>query len=141
MAAVIESKASARKGVRLDQVAICLSGACLIHCLALPVLLVLAPWVSVGIVGEKWFHLALVVFVVPVSLFAFRIGLRQHGQKNILLPGLTGLGLVAVAAVMELAHIGSHELAAGITSLGGILLIFAHWRNLRGRRCLSTRLS
>lgn len=141
MAAVIESKVSLRKGVRLDQAAICLSGACLIHCLAIPVLLVLAPWINVGFFGEKWFHLALVAFVVPISLFAFRIGLRQHGQKNILLPGLTGLGLVTLAGIMEFAHIGSHELAAGITSVGGILLIIAHWRNLRGRRCMSASYS
>ncbi|MGY6553673.1 MAG: MerC domain-containing protein [Wenzhouxiangella sp.] len=141
MAAVLETKVSARKADRLDQAAICLSGACLVHCLAVPVLLMLAPWISVGFFGEKWFHLALVAFVVPISLFAFRVGLRQHGQTGILLPGLSGLGLVTLAGVMEFAHIGSHELAAGITSVGGILLIIAHWRNLRGRRCLADRLS
>jgi len=135
MAAVIETKASPRQGDRLDQAAICLSGACLVHCLALPVLMVLAPWISLGIFGEKWFHLALVVIVVPISLFAFRMGYRQHGGRGMLLPGLSGLALVALAAVMEFAHIGSHELAAGVTSLGGILLIVGHWRNLRGRRC------
>lgn len=136
MAAVLESKAVAPPGDRLDQAAICLSGACLLHCLALPVLMVLAPWISFGIFGAKWFHLALVAFVVPISLVAFRTGLRQHGNRRILLPGLAGLALVAMAAIMEFAHIGSHELAAGITSIGGVLLIVAHWRNLRGRRCL-----
>lgn len=136
MAAVFESKVPVRKGDRLDQAAICLSGACLVHCLALPVLMVLAPWISLGIFGEKWLHLALVVFVVPISLVAFRTGLRQHGNRRILAPGLAGLALVAVAAVMEFAHIGSHELAAGLTSIGGVLLIVAHWRNLRRRRCL-----
>ena len=135
MAAVFESKAAAPDAGRLDQAAICLSGACLLHCLALPVLMVFAPWITLGIFGEKWFHLALVVFVVPISLLAFRTGLRQHGNRRILLPGLSGLALVAVAAIMEFAHIGSHELAAGITSIGGVLLIVAHWRNLRGRRC------
>lgn len=138
MAAVFESKMPARKGDRLDQAAICLSGACLAHCLALPLLMVLAPWVDLGILGEKWFHLALVVFVVPISLLAFRTGLRQHGDRGMLLPGLSGLALVSIAAVLEFAHIGSHELAAGLTSVGGILLIVAHWRNLRGRRCLRT---
>lgn len=135
MAAVFESKAAAPEGDRLDQAAICLSGACLLHCLAVPVLMVLAPWISLGFFGEKWFHLALVVFVVPISVLAFRLGLRQHGDRRMLLPGLSGLGLVAIAAVMEFAHIGSHELAAALTSLGGILLIVGHWRNLRGRRC------
>ena len=136
MAAVFESKAPAPEGDRLDQAAICLSAACLVHCLALPVLMVLAPWISLGVFGEKWFHLALVVVVAPISLFAFRMGLRQHGSRGMLLPGLSGLSLVVMAAVMEFAHIGSHELAAALTSVGGILLIIGHWRNLRGRRCL-----
>lgn len=135
MAAVLESKVPTAPSGRLDQAAICLSGACLVHCLALPVLMIVAPWISLGIFGEKWFHLALVVFVVPISLVAFRSGLRQHGKRRLLVPGLAGLILVALAAVMEFAHIGSHELAAGLTSLGGVLLIIAHWRNLRGRRC------
>lgn len=136
MAAVLESKVPTTPSGRLDQAAICLSGACLVHCLALPVLMIVAPWISLGIFGEKWFHLALVVFVVPISLVAFRSGLRQHGNRRLLAPGLSGLALVAVAAVMEFAHIGSHELAAGLTSVGGVLLIIAHWRNLRGRRCV-----
>lgn len=141
MAAVFESKTSVRKADRLDQAAICLSGACLVHCLALPVLMVLAPWVSLGVFGEKWFHLALVVLVVPISLFAFRTGLRQHGDRGMLLPGLSGLTLVSLAAMLEFAHIGSHELAAAVTSVGGVLLIIGHWRNLRGRRCLRTPLA
>lgn len=141
MAVVFETKVSARTGDRLDKTAICLSGACLMHCLALPVLMVLAPWINAGIFGETWFHLSLVALVVPISLFAFRTGLRQHGRKNMLLPGLAGLALVMLAGIMEFAHIGSHELAAGLTSVGGILLIIAHWRNLRGRRCLGASLS
>lgn len=136
MAAVFDTKPVARDGDRLDQAAMCLSGACLVHCLALPVVMVLAPWFSLGIFGEQWFHLALVVLVLPISLVAFRLGYRQHGGRGMLLPGLSGLALVALAAVMEFAHLGSHELAAGLTSLGGVLLIVGHWRNLRARRCL-----
>ncbi len=135
MAAVFEDKSPARRGKRLDQVAIGLSGACLVHCLALPIAMIFAPWISLGIFGEEWFHLALVVFVVPISLIAFRMGLRQHGRRAMLLPGLSGLALVAMAGVLEFFHIGSHQLAAGLTSVGGILLIIAHWRNLRARGC------
>ncbi len=138
MAAVFDSEIRTREGDRLDQAAICLSGACLLHCLAVPLLLVLAPWVSLGVFGDQRFHLAMVVVVVPISLFAFRIGYRQHRARGMLLPGLSGLTLVGLAAVMEFIHLGSHELTAGLTTLGGVLLIIGHWRNLRARRCLRT---
>lgn len=136
MAAVLERSNPPRKADdRLDHAAICLSAACLAHCLAVPLMVVAAPWLTLGVLGEQWFHLGLVVVVLPLSLLAFHLGYRQHGQRGMLLPGLAGLALISLTAVLEFAHLVSHELAAGMTSLGGVLLIIGHWRNLRQRRC------
>lgn len=135
MAAVLDREIRPRKADRLDRAAICLSAACLAHCLAVPLLLVIAPWLALGVLGEEWFHLVLVALVVPLSLLAFKLGHLQHGRRGMLGPGLAGLALVALAAILEFAHIFSHEVAAALTSVGGVLLIFGHWRNLRARRC------
>lgn len=133
MAAVLEPKSCRPGSRRLDQAAICLSAACLVHCLGVPLLLVLAPWMTLGVLGEEWFHLGLVAFVVPLSLLAFHLGFRQHGQRAMMLPGLAGVTLVALAAGLEVGHLVGHTVSAALTSVGGILLIVGHWLNLRGR--------
>lgn len=135
MEAVIEHAQSTNRNERLDQAAICLSTACLAHCLLVPALLVAAPWISMGVLGEKWFHLALVAAVAPLSLLAFRSGLASGDHRRILVPGIVGLVMIALAAVLEFFHLMNHEVAAGLTSIGGILLIVAHWRNLRRSGC------
>ncbi len=133
MAAVFEPVRRGAKKERFDQAAICLSAACLLHCLAVPLLLVLAPWLSMGVLGEEWFHLTLVVAIIPLSLLAFRAG--AGAGRKVLVPGLAGLGMITLAAVFEAFHLMDHAVAAGLTSVGGILLIVGHWRNLRARGC------
>jgi hypothetical protein len=135
MAAVLDPARQDAKKARFDQAAICLSAACLLHCLAVPALLVLAPWLSMGVLGEKWFHLTLVVAIIPLSLLAFRAVSATPDRRRVLAPGLTGLGMITLAAVLEAFHLMDHSVAAGLTSVGGVLLIVAHWRNLRSQRC------
>ncbi len=135
MAAVPESAKACRENPRLDQAAICLSAACLMHCLLVPVLLVLVPWISMGLLGEKWFHLVLALAIAPLSLLAFRAGFARRNRRSILVQGLVGLVVIVFAALMEVFHLASHEVAAVLTSVGGVFLILAHWRNLRSRAC------
>ena len=135
MAAVLKPLPKTVDPDRFDQAAICMSVACLFHCLAVPLLLIAAPWLSLGFLGEEWFHLSLIALVVPLSLIAFHLGFRLHGSRRMLAPGLVGLGLIVLAAVFEILHVVDHLIAAGLTSAGGVLLIIGHWRNLRARRC------
>ncbi|MCC5864840.1 MAG: MerC domain-containing protein [Wenzhouxiangella sp.] len=137
MAAVIEPKSRDRKGVILDRLAICVSGLCLVQCLLLPLLVVLTPLISLGIFGEEIFHMVLLGLIMPVSLAAFFLGYRVHRNRQMLVPGLTGLLIVILAAVFE--HDMTALGTALLTSLGGALLIFGHWLNLRRRReaCLA----
>lgn len=135
MAAVLDPVRRDAKKARFDQAAICLSAACLLHCLAVPALLVFAPWLSMGVLGEEWFHLTLVVAIVPLSLLAFRAGSGIQHRRRVLGPGLAGLGMITLAAVLEAFHLMDHSVAAGLTSVGGILLIVGHWRNLRAQGC------
>lgn len=135
MSAVLKQVPLESSGKGYDRTAICLSAACLAHCLAVPAMLVLAPWLSLGFLGEEWFHLTMVVLIIPLSLVAFRLGYRRHGQRGVLKPGQIGLALITLAAVFEVTHLVSHTLAAVLTSAGGIALIIGHWRNLRPRRC------
>ncbi len=133
MAVVFKPNQQAKSGAILDRLAICVSAACLVQCLLLPVLVVVTPLVSVGFLADELFHLFLLVVIVPVSLLAFALGYRMHRSGGMLVLGGIGLTLVVAAAVFEATVL--HGLAAAlVTSLGGLFLIAGHWLNLRQRR-------
>ena len=61
-----------------DKLSICLSLCCILHCIALPVIILMIPsFASLWINNEK-VHVILVLFAVPISLFAMAKSLRLH---------------------------------------------------------------
>ena len=107
--------------MKTDAVAVGLSGLCLAHCLALPLLAAMLP--VLGLLAEaEWVHQALVVLAVPIALFAF--AQAANGQIRALFGLVAGLGaslLVAGAFVEAL-----HDYETLLTVLGAILLAGAH---------------
>lgn len=110
-----------------DLSAVALSGLCLLHCLALPVLAALLP-VFGAWSDSEWLHAVFVLFAVPLSLTAL---LRAHARRR-LPPRLwlmAALGLAALAA----GALGWPRAAweTAITVGGSLLLVGAHAWNLR----------
>jgi hypothetical protein len=140
MAVVFKNQTSTPSGAVLDRAAICVSAMCVVQCLVLPILVVISPLVSLGLLGSELFHLAMLAVVVPLSLLAFGLGYRVHRNAGMLVPGLAGLAVIITAAILEGAVLGTLA-AALLTSVGGLLLISGHWLNLRKRRraCLQPR--
>ena len=140
MSAVLKSNTEVVTGSTLDRAGICVSIVCLVQCLMLPVLVVVSPLTSLGFFGEEVFHLLLLTLILPISLIAFTLGYRSHRNRSMLVPGLTGLAIVAAATLF--GHEWLSPLATALTiSLGGLLLITGHWLNLRLRRqyCVQPR--
>ncbi|MTI12948.1 MerC domain-containing protein, partial [Sansalvadorimonas verongulae] len=61
-----------------DRLAISLSFLCLMHCLALPLLLVTLPSLTVLNLENELFHVGMVAFVIPTSLYALTLGCKKH---------------------------------------------------------------
>jgi hypothetical protein len=115
---------------RLDGVAVVLSGTCMVHCFALPVLLTLFPILQGSLLEEKVFHLIMLVLILPTSLIALTIGCRKHKDRLTMVLG--GVGLLVLSATA----LWGHELFGMlgeriITSVGGLILAFAHIQNYR----------
>ena len=114
----------------LDRIGVFLSATCLLHCLALPVLLTIAPITQTGLLDEQTFHLVFLWFILPVSLIALGIGCRQHKDLLILLLGGTGLSLLLFAGLV--GHIVLTPTAErGVTIVAGLILAAAHLRNFK----------
>ena len=111
---------------RTDGAAICLSGLCIIHCLALPVLASLTP-VFGSIAENEMIHKALVIatpFLVAAALYR-----SCPGRDRIIFLAIAGTGialLFAAAFVHEL-----HDYETPLTVVGALILASAHlfrWR-------------
>lgn len=126
-------KPTKAEAIVLDKAAIGVSLLCVVHCLSIPFIIALGPALNLWFWGSEGFHLALLVVVIPLSLVAFGLGYRYHKNKKMLKPGLAGLAIVTLAAILEMIWIGPAT-AAIITSTGGVLLIAAHFMNLKAQK-------
>ena len=140
-----------------DKLSICLSVCCILHCIALPFLVLLIPSVASFWINDESVHIVLVILAVPISLFAMGISLRKHhNYKCIALAGI-GLALLVLAIFMhDIGFGGEHAnlehgnekhsdgehghvehgglgetLETIFTVLGGLILLSAHFLNIR----------
>ncbi len=115
-----------------DRLGILVSSLCLVHCVALPVLLACLPFIGLHFVPDESIHLALTYLAVPVGALALLPGLRRHGQSWVLLLGVAGVALMLGGHFFHEAP----ALEQAVTGGGGALLVLAHLYNLRySRRC------
>lgn len=99
-----------------------LSGLCLAHCLALPLLTTLAPMFG-SVLEAEWVHWAFVALALPVAAFAF---LRPTASMTVRALALLGLALLTAGA----AEFPSHELETPVSVAGALLLASAHILNV-----------
>jgi len=119
-----------------DYLGIGLSFACLIHCLALPLMIMFTPFVASWLLEDAFFHAFLLVFILPVAMIAFGVGWMRHHSLVVLVCGSIGLTLISIAAMQAawMDHsLFSASLEKTFTSIGGFMLITGHLLNLRLR--------
>ena len=113
-----------------DKLAISLSLMCTLHCLALPVLLVLLPSLTILQLDNEAFHIGMVALVIPCSVYALTLGCRQHQRYRLLFLGAIGLTLLVLALALGEQRIG--EIGEKILTLIGACFVAAgHWLNYR----------
>ena len=141
-----------------DKFSICLSMCCILHCLALPVLIVLLPSISSLWINDEIVHVYLVLLAIPISLFAMVKSLKVHNNYKCI--SLAVIGLLLLIAAIFMHDIGSffgeqghdeeqghgeehgHDEHHGIggmlekifTVLGALVLVSAHILNLRSSK-------
>jgi len=119
-----------------DKTAISLSILCALHCLALPVLVVMLPSLTAWNLASEEAHLWLLVAVIPISVYALTMGCRKHRQFNIMFLGLIGLALLIIAAWLGhdiLGEIGEKT----ILTIGAAVIALSHLLNQRQCRRVS----
>jgi len=116
-----------------DQIAIALSAICLVHCLAVPVLVAVLPIAALSFGDSQHFHGLMLWLVVPTSVVGFGMGYRSHGRAGLVVLGAVGVVVLAAAAVY--GHDSWPEpLEVAVSVAGSLLLAGAHWLNFNAVR-------
>lgn len=117
----------------LDALAMLLSGLCLVHCLALPLLVAALPLAASSLVADERFHQWLLLGAVPTSVIALGWGWRRHRAAVVAWLGIIGLMLMVFAAFgVHTGLIDDHGERV-LTVIGALALAIAHLRNYQLR--------
>ncbi|MBV1913778.1 MAG: MerC domain-containing protein [Pseudomonadales bacterium] len=113
-----------------DKSAIGLSLLCTMHCLAMPLALVLLPSIAGLPLADETFHYWMLITVLPISAYALTMGCKKHQHYRLLLIGGVGLGTLVFAAY------AGHDLLGEtgektLTVLGAVILSLGHLWNYR----------
>ncbi|MDJ0759452.1 MAG: MerC domain-containing protein [Woeseiaceae bacterium] len=114
---------------RLNLLAAGLSAVCLIHCLALPVLISLLA-LSVPFTENEFVHVGLVLMAAPATLWVMHKS-RSHRNHRLFI-AVAAIGLTLLLAGTFFSPLASFE--EHLTIVGALLLVTAHirhWSNLR----------
>lgn len=112
----------------LDKTAVTLSGLCLLHCLALPLVLIALPFL--GEFSAEHLHAQMLIVVIPVSLFAFATGYRRHRNSCVIACGVLGMIVLVIGGTVAHRYYG---LTADrlLTIVGTMILAVTHFYNSR----------
>jgi len=120
----------------LDSAAVGLSALCLVHCLALPLVVAGLPFLAQF--AEGHLHAQMLVIVLPLSIIALGLGFRHHRNGRIVLAGTVGMATLVIGATVAHSQLG---LTADrlFTIVGALVLATAHFYNsVRTRERRST---
>ena len=112
-----------------DKLGITLSLVCLVHCLALPLVIALLPLFAAQWMHASGFHMAMALALIPVAMLAVLPGLRMHGRRSVVAAMAAGLSLLSTAAFAG-EELLTHEWVVALTVAGGVILVAAHAVNL-----------
>ena len=130
-----------------DRFAVALSSLCAVHCIALPIAASFTPLLMSTInhgstVHEFWFHQFILIFIIPVSIFALTTGFRCHRKNIPLLLGGLGLSILIIVALFAEQLISqqiiSHTGETILTVIGGIIHATGHVTNILATKASHT---
>ncbi|KZN56431.1 hypothetical protein N474_11840 [Pseudoalteromonas luteoviolacea CPMOR-2] len=113
-----------------DNVSIGLAVMCLIHCIALPLLIVFLPFVSKSFVQGEVFHQLLLGGVLLTSILALVSGCKTHSKWHIFSFGISGLVILSIAAFFGHDLLGESGETI-LTIIGSLIVAFSHLKNIK----------
>ena len=83
-----------------DKLALGASLACIIHCLAFPLLIILVPSMTILQMNNDYLHFWMAATVIPAGLFMLFFGPKQHNRYRLLVIAAIMFTLIDVALAL-----------------------------------------
>ena len=105
---------------------------CLVHCLALPLVVSLAPLLAAGLAldDHSLLHWLMLGFAVPLSGIGLWLGMRHHGDWRLIVLGSVGIAFMFVGV----SHLLGAQLETPLTVAGVAMVLCTHLLNWRWSR-------
>jgi hypothetical protein len=123
----VQSGHAVSSDVRLDQVGICASLLCAIHCAVMPFIITVAPFLGLGLLTRQATEWTLLTASAAFACSSLCLGYGRHRSRRALAVMAIGLGLLAVSRIAWHMRWGAWGLAA--TVAGGLVIAGSHWLN------------
>jgi hypothetical protein len=115
--------------VQTDKLAIGFSMVCVVHCLVLPILLILLPPFSgLFALDDEMFHQWMLYAVLPISIAALIMGYLHHRSFKVFVVGSIGLVLIILSTTLGHDVLGDTGEVV-ISILGSMIIAYGHFRN------------
>jgi len=111
----------------LDGLALSASFLCLLHCLALPLIIAALPALANVLDVPESFHRWMLAIALPLSAGAIWLGWRRHGHVVPLILAIIGLVSMSFGALADVTP----TIETALTTLGGLILACGHVGNWR----------
>jgi len=115
-----------------DRIGATASFLCAIHCAALPFVLAILPLVGLEFLASHTFERGFVMFACALALFSLGRGYRRHHMSQPLTFALPGLTLLLLGVTLAEGY--SIVVHSVLVTIGGLLVAFSHFLNLRADR-------
>ena len=113
---------------RMDKIGTIASMACLVHCIATPLLFSVFAVAAQFIPSEQHIHRVLAVPVCLIGIYAMRSGFKRHQRLWPTVLMVVGLSLIVAGAVWG-EQMPNRVVEVGVTMLGSACMIAAHRMN------------
>lgn len=109
----------------LDNLGVCTSVLCSIHCLVTPILLLLFPFTGLGFIESKNFELGILVLSILLAVSSLvQSYFKQHKNLSPIILASIGFMLFATPKIY-----GLEKLEILLSLIGGSFVIIAHLKN------------
>ena len=112
----------------LDSCAVGISAICAVHCLALPVLLLVFPLLGSSLITDELFHVLVLWVILPTSALAVLLGRARHPDRTVLLWVVSGMVILVIGALWAHDH-AEAWVDRTFALIGGLILALGHIRN------------
>ena len=114
--------------LKTDKFALTISLACVIHCFLVPSFVILTSGFLFTSINNELIHNILLLIAVPVSLYALRLGYKNHNIVSYLYIGIAGLSMLVSAVLLGESFLGESGENI-VTLMGAILVCYSHFKN------------